>query len=184
VNASGETIPQARLCWGSFNDRGGGSTCGTEADNDGNFSLQVSLDTNRVWADKPSDGYWSDVQVAESGVVVKLTPQKPSTSVVIKLGASPGHINFNIVDKNAGSPIKDFHISVATLDQTIATRAQLCNQSSIAVPADKDVLIMVEANGYKRWFYMESGASQPTVRLQSGEERNVEADLEPEAKPK
>jgi hypothetical protein len=184
VNASGETIPQARLCWGSFNDRGGGSTCGTDADNDGNFSLQVSLDTNRVWADKPSDGYWSDVQVAESGVVVKLTPQKPSTSVVIKLGASPGHINFNIVDKNAGSPIKDFHISVATLDQTIATRAQLCNQSSIAVPADKDVLIMVEANGYKRWFYMESGASQPTVRLQSGEERNVEADLEPEAKPK
>lgn len=183
VNDAGEPIAKARLCWGHYGDNFGSSTCGgREADDQGHFTIPVPVDTNRIWAEKPADGYWTNVDMATSVLTLSLTPQRPSAHILIKLGSKPARVNFNVVDRNTGGPIKDFDISVASVDQSISTRAQTFNQSSIAIPPDKDVLIIVQANGYKRWFYMESGGSQPTVRLQSGEERNVEADLEPEAK--
>jgi hypothetical protein len=183
VNQAGEPVAHARLCWGHHDEFGGTSGCGNEADGEGHFNLQVPLDTNRVWAEKPSDGYWSENEFSKLGQSISLTSQKPTAHLVVKLGATPGHITFNVVDKNTGLPIRGFEILVATVDEnSILTRFEARDQTSIAIPADKDLLILVQANGYRRWFYTDGAtASQPTVRLESGEERNVEADLEPKA---
>jgi hypothetical protein len=183
VNQAGEPVAKARLCWGHYDEHGGGSTCGNEADDEGRFNLQVALDTNRVWAEKPSDGYWSDNDFSKLGQSISITPQKPTAHLVVRLGARPGHITFNVADKNTGLPIKGFEILVATVDEnSILTRFEARDQTLVAVPPDKDLLILVQANGYRRWFYTDGAtASQPTVRLESGEERSVEADLEPKS---
>jgi hypothetical protein len=183
VNQAGEPVAKARLCWGHYDERGGASTCGNEADDEGRFNLRVALDTNRVWAEKPSDGYLSDSDFSKLGQSISITPQKPTAHLVVKLGARPGHITFNVVDKNSGLPIKGFEILVAVVDEhSILTRFEVRDQPLVAIPPDNDLLILVQANGYRRWFYMDGAtAGQPTVRLESGEERNVEADLEPKS---
>ena len=182
VNQSGDPISHARLCFGHFDEQAGHSSCGPEADDAGKFDLQVPIDTNRASAEKPSDGYWGDTNLAKNGQVVSLTAQKPSAHLTIKVGARPARINFSVVDKNTGAPVKNANIQIAQVEKGIGTRFTAFNQDSVAIPPDQDVLIMIEASGYRRWFYLDGAANQPTLRLQSGEERNVEADLEPAAK--
>ena len=81
-----------------------------------------------------------------------------------------------------GAPVKNANVQIAQVEKGIGTRFTAFNQDSVAIPPDQDVLIVIEASGYRRWFYLDGAANQPTLRLQSGEERNVEADLEPAAK--
>ena len=183
VNQSGDSIAHARVCFGHFDGLGGHSTCGPEADDEGRFNLAVPMDTNRVSAEKPSDGYWSDPDLARGGQLVSLTSEKPSARLLLNLGQKPARITFSVIDKETGLPITDVNIQIAQVDESITTRSVAFQQDSIAVPPDKDMLIVIQANGYKRWFYMDEGANQPTVHLQSGEERNAEVNLEPASKP-
>jgi hypothetical protein len=54
------------------------------------------------------------------------------------------------------------------------------NQNVVSVPSSRDLVLLVQAPGYKRWFYFDAAnPGQPTARFASGEERTVDAELEP-----
>jgi hypothetical protein len=53
------------------------------------------------------------------------------------------------------------------------------SRKEASVPPDTDLLVIVQAPGYKRWFYTDpSSPSKPTLRLHSGEERTLDAELD------
>lgn len=53
-------------------------------------------------------------------------------------------------------------------------------KNRVLVPPNVDVLLIVQADGYERWFYTDVAlASRPVIRLSSGEQRTIDAELEP-----
>jgi hypothetical protein len=53
----------------------------------------------------------------------------------------------------------------------------------VLVPPGLDVIVEVHAEGYRRWFHIDpSNRSRPTLRLASGEEKQLDVELEPEEK--
>lgn len=184
VNQAGEPVPRAIICWGHSDDHSSGSTCGVPADEDGRFDVTVPLETNHVAAQKLSEGYWADDEVNKYGQSVILTPQKPVAHVLFNLGAKPGHLNVNVTDRTTGSPVLNYKVLILVVGgPPLSREVEVPSQNPIAIPAEKDVLVVVQAKGYKLWFYMDgANPNPPTIRLQSGEDRNVEADIEPETK--
>ena len=53
-------------------------------------------------------------------------------------------------------------------------------KNRVLVPPNVDVLLIVQTHGYERWFYTDVAlASRPVIRLSSGEQRTIDAELEP-----
>ena len=47
------------------------------------------------------------------------------------------------------------------------------------IPPGIDVIVAIQAQGYRRWFYIDPSTSQPILRVTSGEEKHIEVELEP-----
>ena len=47
------------------------------------------------------------------------------------------------------------------------------------IPPGIDVILAIQAQGYRRWFYIDPSTSQPILRVTSGEEKHIEVELEP-----
>ncbi|MGA2646969.1 MAG: hypothetical protein ABSF15_19835 [Candidatus Sulfotelmatobacter sp.] len=183
VNDQGEPIAKARLCTSIVKSNSSHTNCGPESDEHGQFDLRVPLETNRIYGQKPEGGYWHDANVhdmngPEAGVRIKLSRENPTAHVVVKLGKIPAHLTVNISDRNTGKEVDSATVRCVVIDDML-TQPSETTKREISVPPDKDLLIIVQAPGYRRWFYTDSSSpSQPTLRLHSGEERTLDAELE------
>ena len=115
---------------------------------------------------------------SDSGIHIKLSHENPVAYVVVRLGVSPAHLTFNISDKNAGKAVASAVVRWVVVDDVFMHPTQTSRKEA-SVPPDKDLLVIVQAPGYKRCFYTDpSSPSEPTLRLQSGEERTLDAELD------
>lgn len=181
VNDAGEPIPRANVNWGVVRANGSSGNGGYLADEHGQFDLSVSLDANRVSAEKLDGGYWSDPNLDTGGQVIKLSPQRPIAHVVLKLGAKPAKVNLSVVHRGSGQPIEKFEVRLSIIENQSFFRTTAIKDSNlIPIPPDKDVLLMVQAPGFKPWFFTDPGNDgQPLLQLSSGDERAIVAELDP-----
>ena len=183
VNDQGEPIAKARLCTSVVLSNSSSTNCGPESDEHGQFDIRVPLETNRIYGQKPEGGYWHDANVhdingPEAGIRIKLSRENPVAHVIVKLGKIPAHLSFNISDRNTGKAVELATVRWIVIDDMLTSPSET-SKKEISVPPDKDLLIIVQAPGYKRWFYTDpSSPSEPTLRLHSGEERTLDAELD------
>lgn len=178
VNEAGEAIGNASVCYSVTYEHGSGSGC-SSADGYGKFDIQVPLGANRIFAEKPAAGYLSDKEEGW-GTSLHLSQSEPSAYVVLKIGANPAVLTFNVSAKDTGKPISHFSLRWFVINDEPGVRFSFStNGNTVSVPPNQDVLLIVQAPGYRRWFYQDTASpGQPTLRLQPGEERTINADLE------
>lgn len=180
VNDAGEPIAHAMVCYTTVGPREIASGC-SAADPQGRFDVEVPIQANRIYAQKPDDGYVSDDDSQKLSVAINLTQAEPTAHLSLSVGPKAGQITVNVTDKDTGKPIKDFRLRWFVVDDNPAIHFTFStNGRVISVPSNKDVMLIVQAKGYHRWFHFDAdNPAQPTLRLQPGEERSIDAALDP-----
>ena len=140
-----------------------------------------------VEAIKLEDGYvaFAGTSVRE---VVTLTSNQSSATVVLKLGPKAGVLLPTVKDKYTGEPLTTFHVEWLIINEeqngTHSGGDNVTPWSRRAiVPPGKWFVLTISAKGYKSWLYHDpSDPSRPAfIRLQSGEEKELLVELEPQA---
>ena len=158
-------------------------------DEEGQFRIDhVAMGATGVEEIKPEDGYvaFGGTSVSE---VVTLTPNQKSATVVLKLGPKAGMLLPSVKDKFTGKPIIDFEVGWVIFDSDGPNSSYSGGQHigqgirRAIVPPEKNLVLTISARGYKKWLYHDP--SDPSrhafVRLQSGEEKELLVELEPQA---
>jgi hypothetical protein len=180
VNDLNEPIGNAMLCTSIVRTNSSSTSCGQKADQQGHFDISVPLDTNRVFAQKADAGYLQPNQPMERGIRVELTELRPVAHVTVQSGPRPAEIDLRVTDKVTGKPVDSFTVRWMRIDDEPATFVESTN-NRVFVPPNVDVLLMLQARGYKRWFYTDlTSPSQPVLNLSSGDQRTVAAELQPD----
>ena len=184
TNDEGEPIQGASVCTEISYGRSSSTSCGpTETDSRGQFSIRVPLGEIGVYAENQNAGYWRVVEASPSRRKeihkVKLTRDAPTATVNLDLGPRPGLLKFNVKDKTTGKPIEAFTTRWIGMDEPLMWSLH-GPATQTPIPAGIDVILTIHAKGYRRWFYLDPSTSQPTIRLASGEVRELAVELEPE----
>jgi hypothetical protein len=182
VDDTGQVVPNAMICFGRYEPTGAESNCGPHSDEHGRFDIEVPLTMNRVFAEKPEGGYITLNNPSKPGVGITLSDASPVVHVVLKMGAKPAAITLNVSDGDTGKPVKLARISWYEFGDAPAQRyADFTGKYVMSIPSNRDVMVIVEAAGYKRWFYTDADhVNRPVVRMQPGESRTIDVVLEPE----
>ena len=180
VNDVNEPIAFATVCTSIVRTNSARTSCGPKADRQGHFDIGVPLDTNRVFAQKPDAGYQDLNRPMEQGVEVKLTESDPVAHVTVQIGSRPAEIDLRVTDKTTGKPVDSFTVRWMRIDDRGPAMFTESTKNRVLVPPNVDVLLIVQARGYERWFYTNVAlASRPVIRLSFGEQRTIDAELEP-----
>ena len=181
VNDLNEPVASAILCTSIVRTNTANTTCGADkVDKQGHFDISVPLETNRVFAQNPDVGLQPPSRPMEEGIRVELTESKPVAEVTLQIGPRPAEIDLSVTDKATGKPIRSFKVRWIRLDDAPASFIQ-STKSPVFVPPNVDVLLMVQAHGYKSWFFTDlTSPSHPVLNLSSGDQRTVTAELEPD----
>jgi hypothetical protein len=160
-------------------------------DEAGQFRIDhVAMGTIGVEAIKPGDGYvaFAGTSVSEQ---VTLTPNQSSATVVLKLGPKAGFLLATVKDKSTGKVIPTAGVYWVLFDANQPQRQSSgggtliigSSTRGVALPPEKYLVVTVSAPGYKGWLYSDpSDPSRPAfLRLQSGEQRELAVELEPQA---
>lgn len=180
VNDLNEPIGSAILCTSIVHTNSANTTCGEKADKQGRFDISVPLETNRVFAQNPDAGFQPPSRPMEQGARVELTESKPVAEVTLQIGPRPAEIDLRVTDKATGKPIDSLTVRWMRIEDEPATFVE-STKNRVLVPPNVDVLLIVQARGYKRWFYTDlTSPSHPVLNLSSGDQRTVAAELEPD----
>ncbi|MGB8582964.1 MAG: hypothetical protein WCD47_19255 [Candidatus Sulfotelmatobacter sp.] len=183
-NDAGEPITQATMC--TTIEQNSSCTSSNAIHEDGVFEISdMPLAKIDVYAQSAMQGYWQDDRTAKRQTVT-LTATAPTARVVLKLGPKPGTLIVSVSDKATGNVLHSFFVRLiadrASYGSGVGNFAKQPGTSGIRVPIAPatDFLFEVSATGYKNWYYSDaSDPSRPVLRLESGEERRVEVQLEP-----
>jgi hypothetical protein len=186
VNDEGDPVKGATLCTRVKAANGESTSCGaTQTDENGKFEIsQLPLAKIDVYAQAEMQGYWQDASTPRKQTVT-LTTKAPIAHVALSAGPKPGELIVNVMDKTTGKAVHSFFVTL------IGDTAGFCSGTGnfrqagasgvrVPIPPATDVIVEVSAEGYKNWFYTDpSDSSRPVLRLESGEEKVLEAELEP-----
>jgi hypothetical protein len=138
-----------------------------------------------VYAESAMQGYWQDERTAKMQTVT-LTAAAPTAHVVLKIGPKPGELIVSVSDKATGQALHSFFVKLIadkiSYGSGVGNFTKQPDNSGIRVPIvpTTDFLFEVSAKGYKNWYYSDpSEPSRPVLRLESGEERTLEVQMEP-----
>jgi hypothetical protein len=182
VNENGAPVDHAFICITVFRKAGGQTSCNELTDPSGQFEVRnLPLGSFYVFATKEEDGYSAYNQAP--GQKISLTLAKPSeTNLTIKLGIRSGTVTASVKDKFSGKPVQDIRLSWMGIDESITgSGSGYSGEFSLNLPPAKDFVFVVSAPGYKHWFYIDP-SSRPSLRLESGEKKTLEIELEPDTK--
>jgi hypothetical protein len=187
VNDAGEPIREATLCTRITHPNGSTNSCGSaQTDENGAFQIsQIPFGSVGVYAEAVRQGYWRDDETARTQMVA-LSAKAPTAHVALKIGPRPGELIVSVTDKTTGKAVDSFFVRLIA-DTTgycsgVGNFTKQPGTSGVRVPIGTatDVLVEVSAKGYKNWFYSDPASpSRPVLRLESGEERSLEVQLEP-----
>jgi hypothetical protein len=199
IDAQGQPVAKAMVCRLMRRDNGSTGSCLGRTDANGAFKMrELPLMTYELSAMK-EQGCHGRFSPEQSGQSVTLTPEQPSTNVIVKLGKQESMVKLHATNKFTGEPVTTLMAQWAIEDPAHGTRqeggsgtveppfseggsAALSRWSPhICVPPNLGIRVEVSANGYHTWLYTDpENPSRPQViRLQPGEEQTLEVQLEP-----
>ena len=193
LDEHGQPFKNVQVCTYSRNAPSGSresrGDCSARTDDAGQFRIDhVAMGEISVEAIKPEDGY---VAFAGTSVVetVTLTADQPSATVFLRLGPKAAVLLAHVKDKFTGTAIPVFNISWEIFDSNESTGSYSGGQRIMPgdrraiVPPEKYLVLIISAKGYKKWLYHDpADPSRPAfLRLQSGEEKELFVELEPQA---
>ena len=191
TNDDGEPIGGAGICTEVTYEHGAGTSCGgTQTGAHGQFSLRVPFGEIGVYAQKTEGGYWPrsiEMRTPKTGRMigiktVTLTREVPTAIVKLKIGPRPATLIFEVKDKSTDKPVEAYHVRWIGVDNAMMNAFEGPASRDLVIPPGVDVIVTIHAEGYRRWFYLDPSTSQPTLRLASGEVKELEVELEPEEK--
>jgi hypothetical protein len=188
TNDDGEPIAGAMACMEIAVSNGSHTSCGgPETNARGEFEIRsVPMGKIGVYAQKALGGYWQDKESTKMMKTVNLTPESPTAHVVLKIGPKPAELIVNVTDSQTGKPVNTFFVRWITDTSSACSGTgnfMRAGTSGVRVPirAAADMLIEVSATGYKSWYFSDpSDPSRPVLRLESGEEKTLNAELVPD----
>ena len=153
--------------------------CRASTDKDGRFRVgHQKPGTYYVFAINEAEGYAIENQAP--GQLVAITTEQPWSDVVIRLHDRGGILLGSVIDKVTGKKIENAQLHYTSLDSGGGGTAMIKGDFQVPVPIDSDLVIVVMARGYRGWVYTDSSnTSRPTLRLESGERREMKIELEP-----
>jgi hypothetical protein len=189
TNNDGEPVAGASLCTEFKNEHGASSSCGSpQTDQHGQFSMHVPLGEVGVYGSKPEDGYLPPAVIINPkgnmvGTTVQLTSDAPTAKVKLKIGPKPAVLTFDVKDKSTGKPVESFRVRWFGIENLgTMSPSEKVPATRVPIPPNLDVIVVISAEGYRRFAYIDPSTSQPILRLASGEERQLDVELEPEEK--
>jgi hypothetical protein len=181
-----QPINKANVCTVIYLPSKSDARCFAYTDKTGQFQIDhVPMGTYGVVASKIDDGY-TDFGTAPVQKVT-ITPEEPLANVMLKLGPRAGILIPLVKDKVTGKLVPDFFLNWRVdVPGGTWTGASGFSQwtTRTSIPAGKDVSLQVSAPGYQTWVYANpSNQSRPSyLRLESGERKSLNVELEPESK--
>jgi hypothetical protein len=175
-------VEHASVCTNSFSNHTSTTNCRTFTDESGRFTIEhVPIGSYSVFATKEEDGYSSLEQIPAQNVV--LTADRSFAQLTLKLGPRSGRLTGTAKDKATGKPIGpegNLTITYVGVEENSIGTAGVASGSNLQanLPAGKEFIVFVSAPGYVPWFYV-NNQSRPTLRLQPGEEKVLDVELEP-----
>jgi len=184
LDENGQVFDDAGVC---LMMKSGGNTAITcnlaRTDKNGQFDIQnLESGTYGVFAEKEEEGY--SIQNQSPGKKVELTTQNPVAQVTVRIRPRGGMLLGSVTDKFTGQPLKQAWINYEDIDGTASGSSTISDgQIRLAVPSDRDLVVIVSAEGYKGWIFTDPGnPERPALRLHSGERRTLDVQLEPAPK--
>jgi Carboxypeptidase regulatory-like domain len=179
LNEEGQIVDHAKVCVSIAEKNSTTTNCRFLADKDGHFQIEkLPPGTYSVFAINEGEGY--SIENQSPGTKVKITTENPWATVEIRLQPKGGVLILSVRDKISGQPIKTVNVQYLGLEGEAAGNARGDGEFRVTVPTALDLLIVVSAPGYRGWVYTDpSNPSRPVLRLQPGEKKELEIELEP-----
>jgi len=187
VNDVGEPVREAQVCTRITYQTGSSNACGgAQTDEKGAFQMsQVPFGKIGVYAEAVRQGYWRDDETARTQTVMP-SAQVPVAHVALKVGPKPGELIVNVRDKTSGKNVDSFFVRlIADTTGYCSGVGNFPNQpgsvgARVPVGSGTEAVVEVSAKGYKNWYYSDpSEPSRPVLRLEPGEEKTLEVQLDP-----
>lgn len=178
-NEEGQIVDNAKVCVSMTQKNSTTINCRFLAGKDGQFLVEnLPLGTYSVFAINEGEGY--SIENQSPGTKVRITTENPWANVEIRLRPKGGVLILSVRDKITGQPIKKVNVQYLGLEGEAAGNASGDGEFHATVPTGLDLLIVVSAHGYKGWVYTDpSNPSRPVLKLQPGERKELEIELEP-----
>src|SRR5579862_8750675 len=116
---------------------------------------------------KQEDGY--SIENQQSGQLVNITANQPYANITIHMTPKGGVLLGAVKDAVTGKPIEHPNVQYIALDGEAAGGGlgdRGNGQFRVVVPAATDVVLIVQARGYKGWIYIDpNNPSRPVLRL-------------------
>jgi hypothetical protein len=181
VSEDGGVVQHLDVCTSVKSGNGKTINCRVSVDQEGHFLIEnVKFGSYGVFAINEEQGY--SVENQSPGLKISVTVDNPSPNVIIRLRPRGGILTGSVTDKATGKAIDDAWINYVMIDDGGGGGHSLGINAwfSIATPTESNLLIYVQARGYKGWVYTDaSNPTQATLRLVSGERKMVDIELEP-----
>jgi Carboxypeptidase regulatory-like domain len=158
------------------------STCHTLTDRNGRFTIEhLPMDSYSVSAAKEEDGYSMIGQMPRQKAI--LTADRPNAQLTVRLGPRSGTLIGTVREKSTGKligPFAKLSVQYVLVDGNGTGAISGVDGTNLRVnlPAGPELIVFVSGPGYKPWFYI-NDQSRPTLRLEPGEEKAIDAELEP-----
>lgn len=184
LNEAGEPVDHAQICLSvSIRKNETSINCRVSTSHDGGtFAIEhLKPGTYGLFAIKQEDGY--SIENQERGQVVNITANQPYANITIHMMPKGGVVLGAVKDAVTGKPIEHPNVQYVALDGEgegggLADRGN--GQFRIVVPAATDVVLIVQARGYKGWIYTDpDNPSRPVLQFAPGEQKHFDIILEP-----
>jgi uncharacterized surface anchored protein len=184
LDENGQVFEDADVCLMMRSGNNTAITCNlARTDKSGKFAINnLENGTYGVFATRDAEGY--SIQNQSPGEKVELTVQDPAAEVTVRLRPRGGVLLGSVLDEFTGQPLKRAWLNYQDIDGK-ASGSSLISDGRIllAVPTDCDLVIVVSAEGYKGWIFTDpANPARPVLRLQSGERKTLDVQLEPAPK--
>ena len=180
IGQTGQPIARAQVMAVETLNQSLNNPASAKSDSNGQFEISgLPLRNYHVYAWKPQDGYpGADPAYSEENqAAIALSPDRPSGSVIISIRKA-GIVTLDVRDKTTGKRVSGWY--KLSLPQRWESQGE--TRYPLLIHPEADVMLEVSVRGYKKWFY--SDASNPSrplpLRLESGEQKFLRIELEPE----
>lgn len=183
LNEEGQIVDHAKVCVSISEKNSTTINRRFLVDKDGHFQIdKLPPGTYSLFAINEGEGY--SIENQSPGTKVKITTENPWATVEIRLLPKGGVLILSVRDKISGQPIKTVNdVQYLGLEGEAAGNARGDGEFRVTVPTALDLPIVVSAPGYRGCVYTDpSNPSRPVLRLQPGEKKEKELEIELEPK--
>jgi hypothetical protein len=168
-------LKQQGMEHGTFSD------CRVTTNSAGQFTIEhLTPGVYAVLAVNNEEGY--SIENQSPGQSVTVSQEDPHPSVTMQLHGKEAVIVATITDKNTGKPLHDANLQYTGIDCEAggAVLRDVEGRYFLVIPTNCNVVVIARIKGYRGWVYTNSAdPSAPFVRLQAGERKVFDIQLEP-----